>query len=130
MTDAFQLPFASREARIAHNESWARSLNQRIAEWASGRSEAMNFRCECWEADCSERIRLSPEDWRRVRSEPTQFAVAPHHVAKGFEAVIKECDGFWLVKKFGEAGRVAGDLATADHPDDSSEALSPARSSN
>ena len=31
MTDPFQPPFASREGRIAHNESWSRSLNERRA---------------------------------------------------------------------------------------------------
>ena len=116
MADAFQLPFGSREERIAHNEAWARSLNERIAEWASGRKEAMSFRCECWEADCSERIRLSPEDWRMARSQPNRFAVAPRHVAKGIEAVVTECDRFWLVEKFGEAGEVAEELASAEQP--------------
>ena len=61
-----------------------------------------------------------------VRSEPNRFAVTPGHVAKGFEAVVKECDGFWLVQKFGEAGEVAEALAIRDGPDDNSEALSPA----
>jgi hypothetical protein len=116
VADAFQLPFMSREERIAHNEAWSRSLNERRAEWVSGRSEAMGFRCECWQANCSERIQLSPEDWHMVRSQPTRFAVAPSHVAKDFEAVVKECDGFWLIEKFGEAGAVAEELASAEQP--------------
>ena len=37
VTDPFQPPFASRQERIAHNESWSRSLNERRAEWVSGR---------------------------------------------------------------------------------------------
>ena len=106
----------SREERIAHNEAWSRSLNSRRAEWISGRSEAMGFRCECWQADCSERIQLTPEEWEMVRSQPNRFAVAPRHVAKGFEAVVKECDSFWLIEKFGEAGVVAEELARAEQP--------------
>jgi len=116
MPDAFQLPFTSREERIAHNEAWSRSLNERRAEWVSGRNEAMAFRCECWQADCAERIQLSAEDWQMVRSQANRFAVAPRHVAKGFEAVVKKCDGFWLIEKFGEAGAVAEELASAERP--------------
>ena len=86
----------------------------------------MDFRCECWEADCSERIRLSPEDWKLVRSQPNRFAVAPRHVAKHFEAVVKQRDGFWLVEKFGEAGEVAEALAASERaPGDHSEAAPP-----
>lgn len=116
MTDAFQLPFASREERIAHNEAWSRSLNERRAEWVSGRTEEMGFRCECWQADCSERIQLSPEEWRMVRSQANRFAVAPRHIAKGFEAVVKDCDGFWMIEKFGAAGEVAEELAGVEQP--------------
>jgi hypothetical protein len=114
VADAFQLPFTSREERIAHNEAWSRSLNERRAEWVSGRSEAMSFRCECWQADCPERLQLSPRDWRTVRSQPNRFAVAPRHVAKDLETVVKRYDGFWMVEKLGQAGEVAEELASAE----------------
>jgi hypothetical protein len=114
MTDPFQPPFASREERIAHNESWSRSLNQRRAEWVSGRGEMTGFRCECWQDDCAERIPLSPDDWKMVRAEPNRFAVAPHHVAHDVEAVVKKHSGFWLVEKLGEAGEVSEELARSD----------------
>lgn len=105
------MPFGSREERIAHNEAWSRSLNERRAEWVSGRDEITNFRCECWERDCPARVSLSAEDWRMVRSEPSRFAVAPGHVAENFEAVVEELPRFWLVEKFGEAGETAERLA-------------------
>src|SRR5215211_6500066 len=120
MADAFQLPFTTREERIAHNEAWSRSLNERRAEWVSGRSEAMRFRCECWQADCSERIQLSPEDWRMVRSQPNRFAVAPRHVARDLEVVVKRCDGFWMIEKFGDAGEVSEELASSASRSESS----------
>ena len=106
-TDPLQLPLAWREERIANNESRSRSLNERRAGWASGRGEMTGFRCECWQDDCEERIPLSAEDWKMVRAEPNRFAVAPHHVAESFEAVITAFSGFWMVEKFGEAGKVA-----------------------
>lgn len=107
------MPFGSREERIAHNEAWSRSLNERQAEWVGGRG-GTGFRCECWQRDCPERVSLSAEDWTMVRAEPNRFAVAPDHVADNFEAVVKEFPHFWLVEKFGEAGEIAEKLATSD----------------
>jgi hypothetical protein len=114
VADPFQLPFGSREERIAHNEAWSRSLNERRAEWVSGRDEMTGFRCECWQRDCPERIPLSGDDWKMVRAEPNRFAVAPSHVAENFEAVVKEFPRFWLVEKLGEAREVAEELASSD----------------
>jgi hypothetical protein len=112
--EPFQLPFGSREERIAHNEAWSRSLNERRAEWASGREAMPNFRCECWQPECSERIPLSAKDWKLVRAAPSRFAVAPDHVAENFEAVVKTFGRFWLIEKYGEAGEVAEELASSD----------------
>jgi hypothetical protein len=114
VAEPFQLPFGSREERIAHNEAWSRSLNERQAEWMGGREAMPGFRCECWQIECSERIPLSGEDWRMVRAEPNRFAVAPEHVAENFEAVVKTFPHFWVLEKFGEAGKVAEKLASSD----------------
>ena len=114
MSESFQPPFGSREERIAYNEAWSRSLNERHAEWVAGREARPSFRCECWQQDCTERIPLSGEEWKMVRAEPNRFAVAPEHVAERFEAVVKRSPNFWLIEKFGEAGEVAEELADAD----------------
>ena len=114
MAELPQPPFASREARIAQNEAWSRSLNERHADRAGGVDAMAGFRCECWQEDCTERIPLSREHWRMVRAEPNRFAVAPDHVAESFEAVLQAFPGFWMVEKFGEAGEVAEELARSD----------------
>ena len=124
MADPFQLPFASREERIAHNESWSRSLNERRAEWWDSRDGRTGFRCECWQDDCAERIHLSGEDWKAARAEPNRFAVAPNHVAGGVERVVKEFNGFWVIEKLGEAGKVAEELADSDRGSPSVERFS------
>ncbi len=103
-----------REERIAINEAWSRSLNERHADTSGGVGAIAGFRCECWQEQCTERIPLSGEDWKMVRAEPNRFAVAPHHVAKNFEAVIETFLHFWTVEKFGEAGQVAEELARPD----------------
>ena len=111
VAEPFQLPFGSREERIAHNESWSRSLNEQHAEWAAGRDAMAGFRCECWRGDCLERILLSGEEWAMVRSESNWFAVAPGHIADSLEAVLTEYQRFWLIEKLGEAGEIADELA-------------------
>jgi hypothetical protein len=106
--------FGSREERIAYNEAWSRSLNERRAQWAAGHEARSSFRCECWQQGCTERIPLSATDWKLARAEPTRFAVAPGHVASNFEAVVTTFPRFWLVEKFGEAGEIAAQLATSE----------------
>ena len=108
------MPFGSRDDRIAHNEAWSRSLNERRAEWVSDRDETTGFRCECWQRDCPERVPLAPADWKTVRAKPNRFVVAPDHVADEFEAVVDEFPLFWFVEKLGEAGAIVKDLANSD----------------
>jgi hypothetical protein len=114
VTDPFQPLFASREERIAHNESWSRSLNERRAEWMNDRRVMPGFRCECWQDDCSERIPLSAEDWKMARAEPNRFVVASDHVAPDIEVVVQRHSHFWLVEKQGVAGAVAEEHARSD----------------
>jgi hypothetical protein len=114
VNESFQPPFGTREERIAYNEAWSRSLNERHAEWALSREAMPNFRCECWQQDCTERIPLSGQEWNMVRGDPSRFAVAPDHVAESFEAVVKVFPRFWLIEKLGEAGEIAAELARSD----------------
>ena len=82
-------PPGSRAERIAYNEAWSRTLNERQAEAATKTRDLMpGFRCECWRTDCAERIPLSGREWKMVRAETNRFAVAPGHVAESFEAVV------------------------------------------
>jgi hypothetical protein len=106
--------FGSRDERIAYNEAWSRNLIERRTEWAAGGPARPSFRCECWQQDCTAHISLSRADWNMVRAEPSRFAVAPNHVAENFEAVVKTFPGFWLIEKFGEAGKIAEKLARAE----------------
>jgi hypothetical protein len=111
VSDSLQPPFATREQRIAYNEAWSRTINERAAEWKLGREAAPDFRCECWQKGCEQNISLSAEDWKLARAKPNRFAVAPDHVAKSLEAVVRTFPHFWLVEKSGEAGEVAKTLA-------------------
>jgi hypothetical protein len=114
VANSSELPSLAREERIAQNEAWTRSLNERRATWAGGHDAQAGFRCECWQEDCVERIPLSGEQWRVVRTRANQFAVAPGHVAHDFEVVRKEWPHFWLVEKVGKAGEVATQLERSE----------------
>ena len=109
--DSLQPPAGSREERVAYNEDWSRQLNERKAEWLDNGYVAAGFRCECWEPNCAERIRLSGPEWRKVRSRDNRFAVAPGHVSGEIETVVEEHPSFWIVDKKGKAGKVAKELA-------------------
>ena len=109
--ESLQPPTRSRGERIAYNEDWSRRLNGRKAEWVDNGYMTAGFRCECWEANCPERIRLSASEWRTVRSCANRFAVTPGHVSADIETVVEENAGFWIVDKLGEAGTVAKKLA-------------------
>jgi hypothetical protein len=100
----------SQEERIAYNESWSRHLNERKAEWVESGQQVGGFRCECWRADCIERLPLSGREWREVRSRANRFAVAPGHIASDVESVVEEYPHFWMVEKHGKAGELAEQL--------------------
>ena len=101
----------SQEERIAYNESWSRHLNERKARWVERGQQVGGFRCECWRADCLERLPPSGREWREVRSQSNRFAVAPGHVAgNDVETVVGEHPHFWMVEKHGTAGELAEQL--------------------
>jgi len=111
VTEPLQPPFGTQDERIAHNEAWSRRLNERKAEWMDSGQLAAGFRCECWEPDCGVRLRLSGSEWRKVRSRPNRFEVAPGHVSADVETVVEQHPHFWILDKQGEAGDVAEKLA-------------------
>jgi hypothetical protein len=114
VSESLQPPFSTREQRIAYNEAWSRTINEKGADWKLGREPMPDFRCECWKKGCEQDISLSGEDWKLARAKPNRFAVAPHHVAADFEAVVTTFPHFWLVEKFGEAGEIAEELASSE----------------
>ncbi|HEY6654675.1 MAG TPA: hypothetical protein VI028_11145 [Solirubrobacterales bacterium] len=105
----------SREKRIAENEVLCRDLNRSKDDWLRAGLQVAGFRCECWRIDCGVRLRLSRGEWRKVRSRPERFAVAPGHTAidvePGVEEVVKKYEHFWIVEKRGEAGEIAAKRA-------------------
>jgi hypothetical protein len=96
------------ERRMTQNEALSRRINERI-ERARPRNgdTADTFVCECVRADCNEALEISHEAYITVRSHPRRFAVVRAHVEPAIESIVEAYDGYVVVQKRGEAGRLA-----------------------
>lgn len=97
-----------REQRRAENEAAFRAINEQIAQLGVRfETDPLDLVCECSDADCTVRIRVSGSDYERIRAEPTHFVVVPGHETAGIERIVTRTDGFCVVEKGGEAAEIA-----------------------
>jgi hypothetical protein len=96
----------AREQRLAQNEALFREVNERVQAMAHqlGPDVPYEFFCECANADCTFRITLSPSVYERIREDAQQFVVLPLHYTPEVEDLVVEEEGYWIVRKSGEAG--------------------------
>ena len=97
-----------RERRIAANEAIFRVLNaerDKLTEPA-----ATSMVCECGDLSCVERIRLSHEDYREVRSASGTFAVVHGHAKAEIEEVVRRGSGYDVVRKKPGAAEIAQEV--------------------
>ena len=107
----------AREKRLAQNESIFRSVNERIEEAAiSGKLDGhvFEFLCECSNADCNLLLPMTVSEYEHVRTDPTQFVVAPGHDLPEIERVIVRTAGYQVVAKQGEAARFVAERNPRD----------------
>jgi hypothetical protein len=98
------------EERLARNEVFFRSLNERIREAADAHSadgHVYEFVCECSDQACLDRVRLTAAEYEAVRANPITFVLAPGHERRSIEAVVQPGLDHVIVEKFGAAGAVA-----------------------
>src|SRR2546423_4598557 len=67
------------------------------------------FLCECADRNCMEHVTMTLDEYEQVRRLPTHFLVLPgeRHIFLEIERVVEEHDGYVVVEKFGDAGRMA-----------------------
>jgi hypothetical protein len=103
------------ERRARQNQSLFRDVNELVREinkahgvWVT----LSDWVCECADQTCTERIELTPQQYKRVREDPTHFVVAPssEHVVFELERVVEQRERYWVVSKAGEAAAVATEL--------------------
>jgi hypothetical protein len=104
------------QERVARNEALFREANERIDAAVRTSRIAVGgvpFLCECADPRCSTVIRMTPAEYRHVRSNPRWFLALPPHVAssQGTARVVEERAGYVVVEKVGRAGDVAETLA-------------------
>ena len=104
-----------RERRMAENETLFREVNERIEDTVerfhdAGDTSAPEFFCECANPDCTFRISLTHAEYGAVRADPRQFVVLPLHFTPEVETLVTTTEGYWLVRKTGEAGEFAEKL--------------------
>ena len=99
-----------RTRRIGLNEAMFREINERLEALAErrGQSGLLDLVCECGHRDCADRIILTPEEYRALRSDSAQFVVLPGHEIPEVEDVVQRMRGRLIVRKrAGEAEAVA-----------------------
>ena len=103
----------AQKGRLAQNEDFFREVNDKInakAESHGTDSHAYDFFCECSDARCVERVRLTLAEYETVRADPTRFVVQKDHVVREIEHVVEEVEDHMVIEKHGEAGRIAVEL--------------------
>ena len=105
----------ARAERIGRNEDLFRKVNDQI----EGVNEAfgtitgtMSILCECGKLECIEQIDLTIDEYRRLRADPTRFAVMPGHELPDVERVVERYESYYVVQKTeGDAAKLAEELA-------------------
>ena len=99
--------------RVAYNNAVFRDANEAIRQKANEweLDGLLPTLCECADPSCVV-LRLTPEQYEHVRTNPRWFINAPaHHVNEdGSVRIVAEHDRYVIVEKIGEAGQVAEQL--------------------
>ena len=107
--------------KIARTNSTFRDANEGIKisaiEQDFDREEPIPFICECSDTRCTEIIRVTLEEYARVRSNGRWFAHARGHeeTLEGAICAVERNPRFVLVEKINHAGEVAEQLAGERH---------------
>jgi hypothetical protein len=112
LTDSTLTP---RDERLGLNETVFRKLNEQLATLADqfswGPEEQFDLICECNDATCVERIRLTRAEYEEVRTVNTHFVVFPGHGEPGIEHVVSSHETYDVVAKVGRAAQTARERA-------------------
>jgi hypothetical protein len=88
--------------QVGENEAVFREVNERLRELGEGFSlvsETAEFVCECGQADCAERVRMSLAAYEEIRSDPKRFFVIKGHELTEYEYIVEEREEYLVVEK-------------------------------
>jgi hypothetical protein len=97
------------EEALAKNEAVFRAINERIRELGNRfGEEGLEFICECADETCTERVRLTLDQYEHIRALPIRFVVVAGHEATPLvERVVFSNPQFSIVNKVGVAAQIA-----------------------
>lgn len=109
----------SRDERLALNEALFRAANELIAdtaeEWdVAGPEGEPEFFCECANRDCTLRVRLTVDEYQRIRRDSTLFFIRPGHEVEEIERVVEAPGDYLVVRKVGVGAEIAAETDPAD----------------
>jgi hypothetical protein len=98
-----------RERRVVQAQVLMREVNEQIHRLGNrfGERDLRTVICECVHGDCVTEIRISPDDYERVRSFSTRFVVVSGHEDGSLERVVKPRDDYLVIEKVGAGAPVA-----------------------
>lgn len=83
--------------RLEHNEAVFRAINEELDDASTG--SARDYLCECADAMCTERIRLTRSEYRAIRAEPDRYVLVPGHELPELEEVVRREPDHLVVDK-------------------------------
>jgi hypothetical protein len=92
------------------NEIERRARNEWIAETSDGftaSGEYETYVCECGDAACEQRVKMTRGEYESVRADGNHFVLAIDHENPEIDRLLVENGRFSLVEKLGEAARIA-----------------------
>ena len=97
------------QRRVANNEAVFREVNEAIerGHYPGEQDSPTAYRCECASLDCNGLVSLTPREYERVRRRSRRFVLLPGHEIPAVETVVATGDGYVVVEKRDEAGRLA-----------------------
>jgi hypothetical protein len=102
------------DERVARNDATFRDANERIYQSAREYdvTDAIPFLCECADPACTAIVRLSAEEYDRIRGESRRFFNAPGHAEPFLHAlkVVERHPSYDVIVKVGRAAEIAEEL--------------------
>jgi hypothetical protein len=99
-----------RHERVARNESAFRKLNESLENSIHRKraeEDLAGFVCECGDTDCEEIVRLPMSDYEAIRQDSQLFFVKPGHEIPDAEDVVREADGYLVVRKHADVSALS-----------------------
>ena len=91
-----------RMQRVGRNEALYRQVNERIEdlnEAFATLTDDFAVVCECGDLDCAEQIKVSRDDYERVRANADHFIIKPGHEVPDVEQSLEEHGDYIVIKK-------------------------------